>query len=110
MKEKEKNNIFLKVLLIIFIIYFALYLMENLGYYNISSKNKILTDEAIKKFELDIKEGNNIDLKKYIDNNANYSNSYSNLGYKISTSIDSILNKGLKYTGNFLKKIFSKKD
>ncbi len=109
MEEKKKKNIFLKILSILFLFYFALYMMDNLGYYNIASKNKILTDEKIKEFENDVKNGNNIDIKNYIEDNTNYRNVYSDIGYKISTGIDTFLNKGLKNIGNVLKKLFQNK-
>ena len=106
MEEKKKNNIFLKVLLILFLIYFSLYLMDNLGYYNLSTKRTILTEEKIKEFESDVKEGKSIDLKNYVDTDENYNNMYSNLGYNISKGIDKVLNEGLSKVGKFLKKLF----
>ena len=104
--KKKKNNLFFKILSILFIIYFALFLMDNLGYYNIATKNKVLTEEKLKEFELDIKNGENIDIKNYTDDTTNYKNFYSNIGYNLSVGIDNILNKGLKSVGNILKKLF----
>ncbi len=106
-EKKKKNNIFLKIIGILFIIYFSLYLMENLGYYNINTKNKVLTEEAIKEFESDVKNGKSIDIKNYVGDNTNYKNFYSNMGYNISIGIDNVLNKGLKKVGNVLKKLFN---
>ena len=83
-EKKKKNNIFLKLLFVLFIIYFSLYLMDNLGYYNINTKNKVLTEDAIKEFESDIKNGKSIDIKNYVGDNTNYKNFYSNLGYNLS--------------------------
>ena len=80
--------------------------MDNLGYYNIATKNKILTEEKLKEFENDVKNGKNIDIINYIDDTTNYKNFYSNIGYNISIGIDNILNKGLKELGNVLKKLF----
>ena len=36
--------------------------MDNLGYYNIASKNKIITEEKMKEFESDIKNGKKVDI------------------------------------------------
>lgn len=104
-EKKKKNNIFLKVLSILFLVYVSLYMMENLGYYNINTKNKVLTEEAIKEFENDVKSGKSIDIKNYVGDNTNYKNFYSNLGYNLSIGVDNILNKGLKKIGDILKKL-----
>lgn len=106
MKDKKKKNIFLRIIFTLFIIYFSLYIMDNLGYYNVASKNKILTEEKIKEFETDVKNGTSIDIKKYVEDNNNYNNTYSNFGYNLSTGIDTFLNKGLKKVGKVLKKLF----
>ena len=106
MEEKKKKNIFLKILLILFIVYLALYLMDNLGYYNIASKNKIITDKAMQEFEQDVKQGKKIDIKEYIRDETDYKNSYSNLGYYLSNGIDTVLNKGFKNIGKILEKLF----
>ena len=106
MEEKKKKNIFLKFILILFIIYFALYIMDNLGYYNIASKNKIITEEKMKEFETDVKNGKSIDIKEYVRDETNYKNTYSNIGYQSSFFIDTTLNKGLKNIGKILKKLF----
>lgn len=106
MEEKKKKNIFLRILLILFIVYLALYLMDNLGYYNIASKNKIITYKAMQEFEQDVKQGKKIDIKEYIRDETDYKNSYSNLGYYLSNGIDTVLNKGFKNIGKLLEKLF----
>lgn len=106
MEEKKKKNIFLRVLLILFIIYISLYVMDSLGYYNIASKNKIITDKKMEEFERDIKNGKEIDIKEYVRDETDYKNQYSNLGYHISMGIDTILNKGFKNIGKILEKLF----
>jgi len=103
--RKKKGNIFLKILSVFFLIYISLYIMDNLGYYNINTKNKVLTEEAIKEFENDIKNGKSIDIKNYVGDSTNYKNFYSNLGYNLSVGVDNVLNKGLKKVGDILKKL-----
>ena len=105
-EKKKKNNWFLKSLLIIFIIFISLYLMDNLGYYNIATRNKILTEEKMKEFENDVKNGKNIDIKEYVKDNTNYKNVYSNIGYESSEIINNVLNKGFSNIGKILKKLF----
>ena len=104
-EKKKKNNIFIKILSVLFLIYISLYMMDNLGYYNINTKNKVLTEEAIKEFESDVKNGKSIDIKNYVGDNTNYKNFYSNLGYNLSIGVDNVLNKGLKKVGDILKKL-----
>ena len=106
MNEKKKKNWFLSVLGVLFIIYIALYMMDNLGYYNIAAKNKVITEEKLEEFEEDVKSGKEIDLKEYVRDTTNYKNTYSNIGYNISIGIDNVLNKGLSNVGKILKKLF----
>lgn len=106
MENKKKKNWFLTFLFILFIIYVGLHLMDSMGYYNIAAKNKVITEEKLKEFESDIKNGNIIDIKDYVRDNTNYKNVYSNLGYNISIGIDNVLNKGLSNVGKILKKLF----
>ena len=106
MNEKKKKNWFLSVLGVLFIIYIALYMLDNLGYYNIAAKNKVITEEKLEEFEEDVKSGKEIDLKEYVRDTTNYKNTYSNIGYNISIGIDNVLNKGLSNVGKILKKLF----
>ena len=105
-KKKKKNDMVLKVLFFLFIIYFSLYLMNNLGYYNIYSKNVMLTNDKLKEFETDIKNGESIDIKNYINDDVKYNNMYSEIGYNLSIGIDSLFNKGIKNVSKILKKLF----
>ena len=106
MEKKKKKNWFILFILILFFIYMGLYVMDNMGYYNIAAKNKIITDEKLKEFESDVKNGKEIDIKNYVRDTTNYKNAYSNLGYNMSIGIDNILNKGFKKVGDILKKLF----
>ncbi len=106
MNEKKKKNWFLTFLGILFVIYIGLYIMDNLGYYNIAAKNKVITEEKLQEFESDVRNGREIDLKEYVRDTTNYRNAYSNIGYSISMGIDSVLNKGLSNVGKVLKKLF----
>ena len=108
MEEKnKKNNYFLRTLFILFFIYFSLYLMDSLGYYNIATKNKVLTETKMIEFENDIKNGKRIDIKKYTRDETNYKNIYSDIGYETSQVIDDVLNKGFKNIGKILKQLFN---
>ena len=79
--------------------FFALLLAKNTGYYEMkSAKNKILTEQQIKLFEDDIKNGKPIDITEYSKTNEqDYSNSLSNGIYNISLKIENIIDISLKY-------------
>ena len=107
MEEKnKKKNTFIRILLVLFIIFISLYFMDNLGYYNIASKNKVITEAKMKEFESDVKKGKQIDIKEYVRDETNYKNIYSNIGYDTSIFIDDTLNKSFKNIGKILKKLF----
>lgn len=104
--KKKKKNLFMSLLGILFVIYLGLFFMESLGYYNVATKNKVLTEQKLVEFEQDVKSGKEIDIKEYVKDTTNYKNIYSNLGYNISVGIDNILNKGLKKVGDIIEKLF----
>ena len=89
------SKLLIAFLLIIFIIMY--YFGSNIYDYKIIEK-KNLTEEQIKKFENDVKEGKEIDLEQYVVKDKNYSNKVTRLNTKISNIIE---------TG--FKKIFKKK-
>ena len=106
--EKKKKNYFLVILSILFIVFAAYMVAYNSGYYeaNVSRKSKI-TEEKIQEFEQDVKDGKEIDIKDYIENDfVDYSSSFSKLGNKLSSSIDTFMDSGLSDFFEFLGKLF----
>lgn len=98
------KNKFLKVIIIIIIVVFiSAYYISNSGYYEYHMQQKtVLTNDKIKEFEEDVKNGKNIDEKIYLeDMDKDYSNNISNILYKISTD-------GTKVTRKIIKKLFKK--
>ena len=77
----------IKLIGIILLIFFlALYLSSyNTSYYE--NKN-ILTEDAIKRFEKDLKEGKKINVNNYIEKEKNYNNKVSTYTLKLSNLID----------------------
>jgi hypothetical protein len=98
----KKEKVFNTIIIIFFILFVALLIAQKSGYYqNKSSRNKTLTEEQIKAFEEDIKNGKEIDIKDYTtDNNINYSNELSNNIYKISLKIEEAIDSTIKYVFN----------
>lgn len=91
--------IFITLLILFFSLYFSRY---NNTYYE--NKN-ILTEEAIKQFEIDIKNNKTINVKDYIKEEKNYNNKASNLGLKTSGLIEKLFNKTLKLLIKILGKL-----
>ena len=87
---KKKNAKFIKylngIILLLFFIFLTIYVFEKTGYYEYElHKQTVLTNEAIKQFEEDIRSGKNVKVEDYLTNRQmNYSNSIANLGYNIS--------------------------
>lgn len=97
MKNKKKNQFFRVLFIFLFIAYITIYTSQKSGYMDFQNYKKMsLTKEKIKEFEQDVKEGKEVDLTKYTDNNVRcYSNKISNAGYNISKGVSTLVNKGV---------------
>lgn len=95
------NNIIKVILVVIIILFLSLYFSNyNNDYYQ---SKTYLTEEAIKEYEKDLKEGKNITIKNYIPKEKDYNNKVSELGIKTSNFIDKMINKSLKYLAKYLE-------
>ena len=94
----------IKLLFIVFLIFFlSLYFSNyNNSYYE---NKKILTDEAIERFEKDLKEGKEINAKDYLPKEKDYNNKASKLGIEISNVIEKTFKKSLKIFMKYLEKV-----
>lgn len=92
----------IKLIGIILLIFFlALYLSSyNTSYYE--NKN-ILTEDAIKRFEKDLKEEKKINVNNYIEKEKNYNNKVSTYTLKLSNLIDKCINKSLRLVLKYLE-------
>lgn len=101
------KRIFKSFVLLLFLGFTFLFFSSNNGYYEYQLKEKtFLTEEAVKKFEEDIKNGKNVDIDSYINKeDKNYDNGISKLNQKISNKISSLFSTTLKC---FFKYITSK--
>lgn len=109
MDNKKKTNWFKIGLICLFVIYISLYFMKSSGYYDGAMRQRVeFTDSQIEQFESDIKKGENVDLNEYLkDQNKDYTNAASKLGYVFSKNVDRFLNKGIKEFLKFLGKVLS---
>ena len=98
MKEKIiKVSLYLLLFSFLFV-----YIIGSSGLYEYRLNNKkTLTEDAIKKFETDVKNGVKIDLNDYIVVEKNYDNELTRTNRKISNYIGSMFKKALfRYIGN----------
>ena len=93
----------------IILIFLFSYFIEYSGYYeyNLQSK-KNLTEEQIKKFEDDVKNGKEIDLNSYLEKTTiDYSNSLtrstSQANLKLNEYLKKLLTGGFDILGKFIK-------
>ena len=63
---------------------------------------------SVKEFETDVKEGKDIDIKDYVENDfVDYSSPMSKVGSKLSSSIDNFMNNGFSDFFNFVSRLFT---
>ena len=110
MDEKTQiilTKIFKKVFLVLLISFTAIYLSEAAGYSEYKQHNKkIMTEEKIKQFENDVKNGKNLNLNDYlVEDNKNYESKVSKIGNTISKEIEKYVVGGLNNTFKFLNNI-----
>lgn len=91
------SKIFKVVIIVLIIIYLGLFIANNTGYYSFSARNrKELTEQQIKKFEEDVKNGVDIDINDYLSiEQISYQNNISSLGYNISNITSDIIKNGI---------------
>ena len=91
---------------IIILIFLFSYFIEYSGYYEYNLHNKKnLTEEEIKRFEEDIRDGKNIDLNSYlIDNTIDYSNSLTRTTSRVNIGLNDYLKKVIKCGFNLIGK------
>lgn len=107
MKKDKKNKLCKFVFNLFFLSFFVIYLSELTGYYEYQNYKKTsLTEEQIKKFENDIKNGNEVDIHEYlIVDNKKYDNNLSKLASKLSDVISELVNNGVEYTFKYISKL-----
>ena len=107
--EKKKHNYFWWILFILFTIFMSFFLAYDSNYYESSiSKKSRITQEKIREFEQDVKDNKEIDIKNYVEeDNINYSSAMSNVGAKLSSSIDDFMQNGLSNFFDVLGKLFT---
>lgn len=111
MKEKKKilNKIFTRVFIAILIAFTAIYISQATGYYEYEQhKNVVLTNEQIKKFEEDVKNGKDVDALLYLEvEEKDYSSNISKFGLKLSNNLSKMVKKFMDNTFKILNDLFT---
>lgn len=88
MKDKTIAKVFKYIILVLFMMYFAIFVMVNLGYYEYASyKKKVFTEEQIARYEEDIKNNVDIDIEDYLVDEEDFQDRPKRIGLRISEFI-----------------------
>lgn len=107
--EKKKNGTwFFRIMLVLFIIFLCLYSMSINGYVqSVNMKKTLMTEEQIDNFEKDVKNGEYIDMKDYIEKGEiDYSNKVSDFGEDLSELISVAARKSIDLFNNLFVYLF----
>lgn len=89
-----KKSLIRIVGIFLLVLFFSLIIMHYTGFYEYRvSKKTALTNENIEKFEKDIHEGKNVDVKDYLEEEKDNSNNISKVTFKTSKIIGNVFNK-----------------
>ena len=92
------KKIFSFGLVILILGFILLYFSYKNGYYiKRNTDNAILTEEKIREYETDLKNGVDVSSKTYIVSQDNYDNGYSRLFLKISDKVEKGFDKIIKF-------------
>lgn len=101
------KNLFIFFMIILVVLFLGLYISQMTGYYSYQeSKKTQMTENAIKRFEQDLKDGKEINVKDYLEE-ANYSNALSTFGMKTSRMIETLFDKTMNAIFNGISKTIS---
>lgn len=108
LKKKEKNPFF-KILSALFIVFISLYIALESGYYEAKvSKKTAMTEESIRKFEEDIKEGKPIDVNSYVyKEQTDYSNNTTDAAIFIGSKVEQFMSTGITEIFEVVKSLFT---
>lgn len=98
----KKESIFKFILLCFIICFLVILFAGKTGYYEKKLRdNSILTEEQIKKFEEDLKNGKNVDISNYVINeNKDYTTKLTSDVYNVSLKLEKTIDKIVKFIFN----------
>ncbi len=94
---EKRYKVFRWLFLFFFVIFLTLYFSGVTGYYEYQNYQKMtMTEEQIKQFEQDVKDGKEVDVKDYLKNQTkDYQNGFTKVGVKVSTGISKVVKMGV---------------
>ena len=106
--SKKKPNIILRLLSLFFVIFMGLYIANISGYYESKIRDKVIvTEEGIKEFEEKVSNGEEIDVKSFLNNErVDYRSNMSNLGDNLTKGFENIIDECAKVFTNVMKSLF----
>ncbi len=109
MEKKKNNGWFFKVLICLFVFYISLSIAVSSGYYSAKLNEKTLvTEENMKAFEEDVKNGKEVDIKDYInETHKDYSTKTSKIGVNISKVVEDFMTDGISKMIEIFKTLFT---
>ena len=98
----KKESTFKFILLCFIICFLVILFAGKTGYYEKKLRdNSILTEEQIKKFEEDLKEGKDVDISNYVINkNKDYTTKLTSDVYSVSLKVEKTIDKIVKFIFN----------
>ena len=91
------KKILIPISFLLLLMYITTYIVSLTSYYEtMESKNASLTNEAIKRFENDILNGEKIVASNYLEEKKTYDNLFSRTSIKLGNIIENIFNKIMK--------------
>jgi len=98
----KKESIFKFILLCFIICFLVILFAGKTGYYEKKLRdNSILTEEQIKKFEEDLKNGKDVDISNYVINkNKDYTTKLTSDVYSVSLKLEKTIDKIVKFIFN----------
>ena len=107
--EKKPSRHFFRILAILFLVFIALYIAMESGYYEAKLGEKTtLTNDKIEQFEQDIKDGKPVDVDDYLDEPMeDYSNKISKASVGLTSGTEKFLTSGISRIFEFIGVLFS---
>ena len=109
MKKKKETNWFFKILSFLFFIFISLYIALESGYYESKiAKKTEMTEESVKRFEEDIKNGKPIDVDSYVfKEHKDYRNNTTDAAIFIGKKVEKLMSTGITDFFNLVKAFFT---
>ncbi len=105
----KKKKLFFYVFLLFFICYIIFFVIGESGYYEYKMQRKtVMTNEAMERFESDIKKGKDVSIEDYVVNSEkDYTTTLTKATNKVSKSVNKMLKRVVegvfKVLGSFVE-------